>query len=182
MTALAHPASRVHHDGRLSSKARRAARRPMTPRLLIAATLLVSAACRAPSADIAADKDQIARNIADWKELAKTGAPNWALAYFADDVMIFPAGQPVLKGLDAVRRFSETRTGPRRTTTWDVPSSITVARGGDLAYVVTGNSVTTTDPSGGSVTVRNKGIQIWRKEPDGSWKEIVVIVNAEPSQ
>jgi hypothetical protein len=31
------------------------------------------------------------------------------------------------------------------------------------------------------MTVRNKGIQIWRKEPDGAWKEIVVIVNPEPS-
>ena len=154
----------------------------MNPTLLIAAILIVSAACNSPRADIAAEREQIARNIADWKELGKTGDPDKTLAYFADDVMIFPAGQPVLKGLPAVRKLVETRTGPRRTTTWDVPSSITVARGGDLAYVVTGNSVTTTDATGASVTVRNKGIQIWRKEPDGSWKEIIVIVNAEPPQ
>lgn len=29
-------------------------------------------------------------------------------------------GQPVIKGLDAVRRVVENRTGPRRTTTWDI--------------------------------------------------------------
>jgi ketosteroid isomerase-like protein len=46
--------------------------------------------------------------------------------------------------------------------------------------VVTGNSVTTTDATGRSVTVRNKGIQVWRKEADGSWKELIVIVNPEP--
>ena len=150
---------------------------------LIVLVLIVSAACsNAPRVDIAADKEQIAQNIATWKELGKTGDTEKFLTYFADDVMIFPEGQPVLKGLDALRRVVENRTGPRRTTTWDVPSSITVAQAGDLAYVVTGNSVTTTDPTGGSVTVRNKGIQVWRKEPDGSWKEIIVIVNAEPSQ
>lgn len=50
----------------------------MAPRLLIAATLLASAACRAPSADIGAERGQVAQNLADWKELvAKTGAPNW---------------------------------------------------------------------------------------------------------
>jgi ketosteroid isomerase-like protein len=144
--------------------------------------LIVSATCTTPRVDIAADKEQIAQNIATWKELGKTGDTEEYLTYFADDVMIFPAGQPVLKGLHALRRVVENRAGPRRATTWDVPSSITVAQAGDLTYVVTGNSVTTTDPTGSSVTVRNKGIQVWRKEPDGSWKEIIVIVNAEPSQ
>ena len=39
----------------------------MKPTRLIALILIVSAACNAPPADIAADKVQIARNIADWK-------------------------------------------------------------------------------------------------------------------
>ena len=150
--------------------------------IALSVVLVVSVACRAPATDVNADKEQIAQNIAAWKELGKTGDTEKILTYFADDVMIFPAGQPVLKGRDALRRLIENRTGPRRTTTWDVPSSITVAQAGDLAYVVTGNQVTTTDATGQSVTVRNKGITIWRKEADRSWKEIVVIVNPEPSQ
>jgi ketosteroid isomerase-like protein len=142
--------------------------------------LVLSAGCTTLESDVNADKQQIAQNIAAWKELGKTGETEKVLTYFADDVMIFPAGQPVINGRDAVRRLIENRTGPLRTTTWDVPSSITVARGGDLAYVVTGNSVITTDATGRSVMVRNKGILIWRKEPDGSWKEIIVIVNPQP--
>jgi ketosteroid isomerase-like protein len=142
--------------------------------------LVLSAGCTTLESDVNADKEQIAQNIAAWKELGKTGETENILTYFADDVMIFPAGQPVINGRDAVRRLIENRTGPRRTTTWDAPSSITVARGGDLAYVVTGNSVVTTDATGRSVMVRNKGILIWRKEPDGSWKEIIVIVNPQP--
>jgi ketosteroid isomerase-like protein len=142
--------------------------------------LVLSAGCTTLESDVNADKQQIAQNIAAWKELGKTGETENILTYFADDVMIFPAGQPVINGRDAVRRLIENRTGPLRTTTWDVPSSITVARGGDLAYVVTGNSVITTDATGRSLMVRNKGILIWRKEPDGSWKEIIVIVNPQP--
>ena len=144
--------------------------------------LVVSADCKRAGTDVNGDKEQIARNIALWRELGKSGDTQKILTYFADDVMIFPAGQPILKGRDAVRKLVENRTGSRRTTTWDIPSSITVAQAGDLAYVVTDNSVTTTDATGGSITVRNKGIQIWRKEADGAWKEIIVIVNPEPPQ
>ena len=100
--------------------------------------------------------------------MGKTGDTEKILTYFADDVTIFPAGQPVLKGRDAVRRLFENRTG--RETNWDVPSSITVAQAGDLAYVITGNSVTTTEPTGGSVTVRNRGIQIWGRNRTGPGK------------
>lgn len=132
--------------------------------IAVSFVLVVSAACIRPGTDVNGDKEQIAQNITLWKELGKTGDTEKILTYFADDIMIFPAGQPILKGRDAVRRLVENRTGPRRTTTWDTPSSITVAQAGDLAYVVTGNSVTTTDATGSSVTVRNKGIQIWRKE------------------
>ena len=153
-----------------------------TPVIALSLVLVVSAACNGRGTDVNADKEQIAQNIQAWKELGKTGDTEKILTHFADDVMIFPAGQPVLKGRDAIRRLVEDRTGPRRTTTWDVPSSITVAQAGDLAYVVTGNSVTTTDATGRSVTVRNKGIQVWRKEADRSWREIIVIVNPEPSQ
>ncbi len=147
-----------------------------------ALTLNPARCCGRDKTDTRTDEEQIAQNIAAWKELGKTGDTEKILTYFADDVMIFPAGQPVLKGRDAVRRLVEDRTGPRRTTTWDVPASITVARAGDLAYVVTGNSVTTTDATGRSETVRNKGIQVWRKEANGSWKELIVIVNPEPLQ
>ena len=45
-----------------------------------------------------ADKAQIAKNIAVWKQLGKTGETEKILTYFANDVMIFPAGQPVIKG------------------------------------------------------------------------------------
>ena len=74
--------------------------------------LVVSAACNAPGTDVNADKEQIAQNIAAWKELGKTGDTEKILTYFADDVMIFPAGQPVLKGRDAVRRLVEIARAP----------------------------------------------------------------------
>ena len=110
-----------------------------------AAILTVCAACATPRVDVTADKEQIARNIADWKELAKSDETDKILTYFADDIMIFPAGQPVVKGRVALRRqvesrhAVETRNGLRRTTTWDVQRASRSPRGGDTAYVVTGN-------------------------------------------
>ena len=45
-------------------------------------TLVVSAACDAPKADLAADQAQIATNIATWKELGETGDTEKILTYF----------------------------------------------------------------------------------------------------
>ena len=153
----------------------------MRTAIALALLLVASASYGQKQADTTADQQAIANTIAVWQEISKTGEVDKVLAYFADDVMIFPPGQPVIKGLAAVRRMLANRKGPRSITTWNKPSSITVANGGDLAYVVTGNHVTTTDAVGRSVTRHNRGITIWRKEPDNSWKEIVVILNAEPS-
>jgi ketosteroid isomerase-like protein len=130
--------------------------------------------------DRSADAEQIARNFEAWKMLGATGDPDKAMTYFADDVLIFPAGQPVIRGRAAVRRLVERRQGARPVTVWDVPSSITVAAAADLAYFVTGNRVTTIDTAGRSITQHNRDIQIWRKDPNNSWKEIVVILNAAP--
>lgn len=89
----------------------------MKTTLFVVLPLIALTACDAPRVDLAADREQIAQNVAAWQELGKTGDTEKILTYFADDVMIFPAGQPVLMGRDAVRKVVEDRTGPRRTTT-----------------------------------------------------------------
>lgn len=50
-------------------------------------------------------------------------------------------GQPVIKGLDAVRRVVENRTGPRRTTTWDI--RVWMARSSRIVWMKAGTSVRT---------------------------------------
>lgn len=50
-------------------------------------------------------------------------------------------GQPVIKGLDAVRRVVENRTGPWRTTTWDI--RVWMARSSRIVWMKAGTSVRT---------------------------------------
>lgn len=44
------------------------------------------------------------------------------------------------------------------------------------------NQVTMTDLTGGVMTEHNKGVTVWKKQSDGSWKNVVDISNAAPSK
>jgi ketosteroid isomerase-like protein len=41
------------------------------------------------------------------------------------------------------------------------------------------NQITVNDSLGNPITEKNKGVTIWKKQPDGSWKNVVDIWNAE---
>ena len=51
-----------------------------------------------------------------------------------------------------------------------------------MAYMIEQNQITVNDSLGKPITEFNKVVTIWRKEADGSWKNIVDMWNADPSQ
>jgi ketosteroid isomerase-like protein len=64
---------------------------------------------------------------------------------------------------------------------WE-PLSVTVSKSGDMAYMIEQNKITVNDSTGHPVTEYNKSVTIWRKEADGSWKNVVDMWNAGPYQ
>ena len=64
---------------------------------------------------------------------------------------------------------------------WE-PLSAFVSKSGDMAYLIEQNKITMNDSLGNPVTEFNKSVTIWRKDADGSWKNIVDMWNANPSQ
>ena len=63
---------------------------------------------------------------------------------------------------------------------WE-PLSVSVAEKGDMAYMIEQNQITVNDSLGNPMTEYNKGVTVWRKQADGSWKNIVDIWNAAPA-
>jgi ketosteroid isomerase-like protein len=63
---------------------------------------------------------------------------------------------------------------------WDSLRKINMSKSGDLAYIITHNKTTVNDSLGNPVTQDNKALTIWRKGPDNSWKEAVVIFTPDP--
>ena len=64
---------------------------------------------------------------------------------------------------------------------WE-PLSVFVSKSGDLAYMIEQNRITPNDSLGKPITEFNKSVTIWRKEADGSWKNIVDMWNSDPSR
>ena len=91
-------------------------------------------------------------------------------------------GQPPIKGKNAIREMIMSTTKiPGFKISWE-PLSAYVSKSGDLAYMIEQNRITMKDSPGKPISEFNRGITVWRKEADGSWKNIVDMWNAEPSQ
>jgi len=153
----------------------------MTSKILVALLLIAIVSCNNKRVDTKAEEEKIKYNLDDWEKIGATGDIDKILTYWSDDAMLMIPGLPTIKGKDAIRKMIEGSKGSAPKMSWDSPSSINVSESGDLAYVITKNHITMTDSLGHSMTQDNKALLIWKKQADKSWKESLVIFNAEPS-
>lgn len=118
----------------------------------------------------------------DWSKSAATDSIEKTLSYWADDAVVMSPGQPAIKGKTAIRGMVENASKiPGFKISWE-PLNVFVSKSGDLAYMIEQNQITVNDSLGNPVTEFNKSVTIWRKEADGSWKNIVDTWNADPIQ
>jgi len=118
----------------------------------------------------------------EWSKLAGTDSIERILSFWADDAIVMSPGQPPIKGKTAIREMVEgTSKIPGFKIRWE-PLSVAVSKSGDLAFLIEQNQITINDSLGRPITEYNKAVTIWRKENDGSWKNIVDMWNADPSR
>ena len=152
----------------------------MKTKILTSLLCIALVSCNDKKVDIKADEEKIRYNLKDWQKIGATGDVDKIMTYWSDDAILMIPGLPTINGKDAIRKMIEGSKGSAPKMTWDSPSSINVSESGDLAYVMTKNHITMTDSTGHSMTQDNKALLIWKKQTDNSWKESVVIFNAEP--
>jgi uncharacterized protein (TIGR02246 family) len=148
-------------------------------------TLVVGAlaACAAEPASIDAESEEaeIMRLSREWSEVAGSGDLDATLAYWADDAVMMPPGMPPLKGKQAIREFIEASGSiPGSAIRWE-PLEAHVSPAGDFAYLLERNEISFRDSTGVQVTEWNKVVTVWRKQADGSWKNVIDIWNADPT-
>lgn len=152
----------------------------MKNKILTSLLFIALVSCNNKKVDIKSDEEKIRYNLEDWQKIGATGDVDKIMTYWSDDAILMIPGLPTINGKDAIRKMIEGSKGSAPKMTWDSPSSINVSQSGDLAYVMTKNHITMTDSTGHSMTQDNKALLIWKKQTDNSWKESVVIFNAEP--
>jgi ketosteroid isomerase-like protein len=151
----------------------------------IATALFVIAAltgCNTHETDTKAEGERLMQISREWSKSAATDSIEKTLSYWAEDAVVMPPGESPVKGKKSIREMVEGASKiPGFKISWE-PLSVAVSKSGDMAYMIEQNQVTVNDSLGKPVTEFNKAVTVWRKEADGSWKNIVDMWNAGPSQ
>ena len=132
--------------------------------------------------NLAAEEAAIRTTDANWLAAATAHDLERVLPFWADDATILPPGAPAISGKAAIRQYvSGAFATPGFSITWKT-EKVEVSHSGDLAYSTGTNRVSLTTPDGKSVIEENRGVVVWKKQPDGSWKCILEVISpAAPS-
>ena len=151
-------------------------------RIITLLLLIAIVSCNQQKVDTKLEGEKVMKLSKEWSEIASTGDVEKTVSYWADDAFVMSAGQPPLKGKPAIRQMvEESYKMPGFRISWQ-PQSVEVSESGDMAYMIENAQVSFTDSTGKPVTIKNKAVSIWRKQPDGSWKNAVDISTPDLTQ
>ena len=117
----------------------------------------------------------------EWSDKVKTGDLDKILEGWADDaIMMVPRLSP-LKGKEAIKDYVAAGLEiPGFSVRWE-PLEVFVSDCGDMAYMIERNEMIVNDSTGTPIITYNKTVTVWRKEEDGSWKNVIDMWNEDPN-
>ena len=155
-----------------------------TLRIILSGIILASIfACKEETPiDQQAEAEKLMELSRAWAKAAVDRDVDKTVSYWADDAILMSSDYPTMRGIDSLRAMVERSMNiPGFEVNWE-PQEAYVSASGDLGYVIVKNYMTTPiDTLGNTKTVFNKGVEIWKKQADGSWKNVVDIANEDPS-
>jgi len=155
---------------------------------LVAASLamLLGCAVAKPAADapapvdLAREEAAIRATDAQWLAAAKARDVEKSVSFWSDDATILQPDTPPIVGKAAIRKYvTEAFASPDFSITFTT-DNVVVARSGDMAYETGKDVMTFRDDKGKLITLHNRGVVVWRKQAEGSWKAAIDTWNAAP--
>jgi ketosteroid isomerase-like protein len=107
------------------------------------------------------------------------GAAEAFYLYLADDAVQLPAGLPPIVGREKIR---ESMSGSSKAVLKWEPVKAEVAKSGDLGYTWGNYEIGWQGEDRKTEKLYGKYLNVWKKQPDGTWKAVVDIGNQGPSQ
>jgi ketosteroid isomerase-like protein len=150
--------------------------------ILASAVLLTITACNKTAIDQQAEAEKLMELSRSWAKSVKDKEVEKMLSYWADDAMVMSPNEAAVVGKEALRGMVERSMKiPGFEINWE-PQKAYVSKSGDLGYVIIKNYMTMpVDTLGNTRTVFNKGVEIWKKQENGDWKNVIDISNSDPS-
>jgi len=134
----------------------------------------------AATVDLGKEEAAIRATDAQWLAAAKAHDVEKSVSFWSDDATILQPDTPPIVGKSEVRKYvAEAFATPDFSITFTT-DKVVVARSGDMAYETGTGVISFRDPKGKLVTLHNRGVVVWRRQADGSWKAAVDIWNAAP--
>jgi uncharacterized protein (TIGR02246 family) len=136
---------------------------------LLLVTLVAVTGCSATNPQALEDEQIAVEKVHDKEvEAMNAGDVEGVLAVCTDDVVFMPTDQPPVKGREAVHDWLAGFFDQSSVSISNTPEDITVA--GDVAIEPWNALVTVTPKDGEAMSNRLKGIYVYHRAEDGSWK------------
>lgn len=140
---------------------------------IIVVIILTAINCNSPEIDTKKEGETLMRTSREWSSVAASENVEKTLEYWADDAILVPAGEPALKGKAQIRQMIEgSFKHPSFRISWE-PKTVEISKSGDLGYLMEETTMTMNDSSGNPFTKKFNAVTIWKKQPNGSWKNVV---------
>ena len=118
-----------------------------------------------------ADEQAIRESEIAWSQAYATKNIERIVAQYADDGSSIIPGFPILTGKDAIQAgVKEQLADPRFALSFQT-SKVEISKSGDIAYTQGAFTFTGTDAkTKRAITSKGHYVEVYRKQPDGSWK------------
>jgi uncharacterized protein (TIGR02246 family) len=154
----------------------------MRKQLSFVIAVIAFVSCKQQSVDSKAEGEELMQLSRDWSQSAASGNVEKILSYWADDAVVISSGDPVLSGKQAIRQMVEgSFKNPGFQISWE-PQTVEIAKSGDLGYLLENTRISVNDSTGKPIVSQYKGVTIWKKQADGTWKNVVDILSPLPAQ
>lgn len=147
----------------------------------IIGVFLIFISCNEQTIDQKAEAEKLMELSREWALSAQEDNLERTLDYWSEDAILMSSGQAALRGHDEIMKMlEETSQIPGFEVNWE-PKEAFVSKCGDLGYVIADNYFKFPDSIGNIVTTYGRAVEIWRKQEDGTWKNVVDISTPDPS-
>jgi uncharacterized protein (TIGR02246 family) len=117
---------------------------------------------------------------AAWVQAFTTKDVDKVAAFYTDDASVFLPGAPIVTGIPAIKAALKPMIADRNFSLTFAADKVDVAKSGDLGYSQGAYTMTYTSSKGKKkVAEKGKYVTIFKKQADGSWKNVADIFNAD---
>ena len=124
--------------------------------------------------------ERILRDLdAQWSEAAAAKDVEQTIAYYSDEATVFPPNATKAATKEGIRNiWKGLLASPGLVIDWK-PASVQLAKSGEMGWVSGAYELTMNDTSGKPINDRGKYLEVWERQPDGTWKCVADIWNSD---